>query len=56
MKLTDYFPVGSCKICGKPIYSPRGWIGQTKYGFTDTPKYPTCLHKEVQHDRMQKML
>ena len=37
MHLRDYIAVGSCKICGRPIYSPTVWNGEG-----DIPRHRTC--------------
>ena len=34
---------GNLSLNGKTIYSPRVWTGKTKYGYTDTPQYRTCI-------------
>ena len=44
MKLNDYGIVGYCKHCGKPIFSPRSWVGINKDMTYDLkPEVPTCL-------------
>ena len=48
MKLKDYFPIGSCFICGRILYTPIPWTGRRKDGTrTEAPIYATCLHKEL---------
>lgn len=45
MKLTDYFPIASCPMCGKTVYTPRSWVGLNKdKTYTPAPNYPTCMH------------
>lgn len=46
MKLTDYWIIDRCAVCGAPIYVPTVWKSR-KY---DKPKYPTCQHVKRKED------
>jgi len=46
MRHNDYFPVGQCKICKRPVLVPRAWTGLKKDGtYMPTPRYKTCRHE-----------
>ena len=37
MHLRDYIAIGSCEICGKPVFSPTTWFSDDPI-----PRHKTC--------------
>lgn len=43
MRLTDYFPISKCPLCGVTIWIPRVWTGRSKDGtMKDAPRTKSC--------------